>query len=167
MKILLPTLHVRRSAQAVPLAAGCLAATLPPRLRDAAELLDFFPEDTLEQMVEEILGRHPDLVAFPVYVWNRQQILALTRALRQAQPALRLVAGGPEATADAAGVLAGGALDGVVHDEGETVFALLADGWQTAATRPGCPASPGKRRAGPLPAPRRRRWNRTGFPPPG
>ncbi len=127
MKIVLPTLHVRRSPQAVPLAAACLAAALPAPLRDQATLLDFFPPAAEEEMLEEILACRPDLVAFPLYVWNRTALLALARRLRRELPALRLVAGGPEATADPAGVLAEGALDGVVRGEGEIAFARLAE----------------------------------------
>jgi hypothetical protein len=127
MKIVLATLHVRRSAQAVPLAAACVAAVLPQPLRATTELLDFFPENSLEQMTEEILSRRPDLVAFPLYAWSRKAVLSLARRLRQARPELRLLAGGPEATADPAGVLADGALDGVIRGEGETTFASLAE----------------------------------------
>ncbi len=126
MKILLVTLHVRRSAQAVPLAAACLAAALPPSLLATTELLSFFPEDSEEQMQQEILSRGADLAAFPLYVWNRTALLSLSRKLRSARPALRLVAGGPEATADPLGVLAEGALDGAICGEGELVFAALA-----------------------------------------
>lgn len=126
MKIIFATLHVRKSAQAEPLAAACLAAALSPELRARTELLSFFPEDTEEQIRREILARRPELVAFPLYVWNRTFLLQLSRRLRQADPSLRLVAGGPEATADPLGVLAEGNLDGVVNGEGEAVFAELA-----------------------------------------
>ena len=48
MKIVLPTLHVRRSPQAVPLAAANLAATVPNNTGIYCVLLDFFPEDSEE-----------------------------------------------------------------------------------------------------------------------
>ena len=44
MTIVIATLHVRRSAQAVPLAAGCLAAALPRELPQATWLRDLDPE---------------------------------------------------------------------------------------------------------------------------
>jgi len=44
MIIVLPTLHVRPSAQAVSLAAASLAAALPKKLRTQARLIDLFPE---------------------------------------------------------------------------------------------------------------------------
>lgn len=127
MRILLPTLHVRQSAQAVPLAAGNLKANLPPELQSQTELLDLFPHQSLAEMAVSIQSQKPHLVAFPLYLWNRQQILQLCHLLRQQQPDLTLVAGGPEASADAAEVIVEGNLDGVICGEGELSFAQLAE----------------------------------------
>lgn len=126
MIIVLPTLHVRPSAQAVPLAAGCLAAALPKPLRQGVRLLDLFPEASLAAMQQQILALNPQLVAFPLYLWNRGQILQLSRKLRQARPGLLLAAGGPEAASDPQAVLAEGELDLVIRGEGEITFAELA-----------------------------------------
>ncbi|MCP3175741.1 DUF4080 domain-containing protein [Desulfuromonas sp. KJ2020] len=130
MTIVLPTLHVRRSAQAVPLAAACLAAALPASLRSATHLPDFFPDQSDEDILAGILAFAPDLVAFPIYVWNRRRLTQLARQLKQRRPALRLVAGGPEATADAAAILAEGIFDALVCGEGEIPFAHLLTAWQ-------------------------------------
>lgn len=127
MKIVFATLHVRRSAQAVPLAAGCLAAALPPGLRSQAVLVDLFPDQDGPEMLRRIEGAVPDLVALPLYSWNRSALLALTRQLRRNQPRLILVAGGPEACADPEGVLREGDLDAVVRGEGEESMAELAE----------------------------------------
>jgi len=125
MIIALPTLHVRPSAQAVPLAAGCLAAALPAELRQGAHLLDLFPDTPIAAMQEQILALQPQMVAFPLYLWNRTRILQLCRSLRQARPELVLVAGGPEAGAAQEAVLAEGELDLVIRGEGELTFAEL------------------------------------------
>jgi radical SAM superfamily enzyme YgiQ (UPF0313 family) len=122
MHIVLATLHVRPSAQAVPLAAACLAAALPERLRQQTRLLDFFPGEDDERLLAAILAGDPDLVAFPLYLWNRQRALSLSRSLRRRRPELFLLAGGPEATADPEGVLAEGELDAVIRGEGEVTF---------------------------------------------
>ena len=87
MKIVFCTLHVRRSSQAVSLAAGCLAAALPAALRKTSLLVDGFPEQTDQEILAAILAAKPELVAFPVYVWNRQRIIRLARQLHQQQPA--------------------------------------------------------------------------------
>ncbi|WP_432823483.1 B12-binding domain-containing radical SAM protein, partial [Trichloromonas sp.] len=126
MRIVLPTLHVRRSAQAVPLAAGCLKAALPEPLRAQAQLLDLFPEQSDQSMLQAILASEPKLVAFSLYVWNRRRVCGLARQLRSARPAIKLVAGGPEVFADSQAVLSEGGFDGVILGEGEETFAELA-----------------------------------------
>ncbi|HEY7744993.1 MAG TPA: radical SAM protein [Desulfuromonadales bacterium] len=122
MNIVLATLHVRPSAQAVPLAAACLAASLPENLRRKTRLLDLFPGEDDEQLLTAILTGDPDLVAFPLYLWNRHRVLTLARSLRRRRPDLFLLAGGPEATADPEGVLVEGELDAVIRGEGEITF---------------------------------------------
>jgi len=122
MKIVLATMHVRPSAQAVPLAAACLAASLPEHLRRQTRLVDLFPGQDDEHILTTLLAPQPDLIAFPLYLWNRRRLLDLARGLRQKRPELFLLAGGPEATADPEGVLADGGLDAVIRGEGETAF---------------------------------------------
>lgn len=125
MLILLATLHVRASAQAVPLAAGCLKASLPTNLRQQTELIDLFPEMDTASLCQQLLDRNPTVIAFPLYVWNRKKILLLSQQLRQKKPELILLAGGPEASADSQKVITEGALDGVIRGEGEVSFADL------------------------------------------
>jgi radical SAM superfamily enzyme YgiQ (UPF0313 family) len=126
MRIVLPTLHVRPSAQAVPLAAGCLKAALPEALRDRTRLLDLFPQQSDDEMLSAVLAAAPDLVAFPLYAWNRRRICELARRLRQARPILWLVAGGPELLANPQAALAEGGFDAVIVGEGEERFRDLA-----------------------------------------
>lgn len=125
MLILLATLHVRASTQAVPLAAGCLKASLPRELQQQTELIDLFPEIDTASLCQRLLDRNPTVIAFPLYVWNRNQILLLSQQLRQKKPELILLAGGPEASADSQNVMREGALDGVIRGEGEVSFADL------------------------------------------
>lgn len=137
MKINLVTLHVRPSAQAVPLAAASLKAALPPELQEGAVLVDLFPASADEELLTEILAGEPDVVAFSLYVWSRERLLPLSRELRRCRPSLFLVAGGPEATVDAEAVLAEGELDAVIRGEGEETFAeLMALRAQNKALQP-------------------------------
>jgi len=125
MIIVLPTLHVRRSPQAVPLAAACLAATLAGKVQHRTLLLDFFPDQSDDELVRTILAADPDLVAIPLYTWNRATWLRVGQALRTARPQLHLVAGGPEATADPHGLLTTGLFAAAIRGEGEATFAEL------------------------------------------
>lgn len=127
MHILLPTFHVRRSAQAISLAAGCLKANLPLPLRDQTLLLDIYPGQSLAEQAASILDADPEVVAFPLYLWNRTEVLQLCRELRRQQPEIFLLAGGPEASADSRRVIVEGQLNGVIRGEGEASFALLME----------------------------------------
>ena len=131
MEITLATVHVRRSAQAVPLAAGCLAAYLPEPLRCKVQLLDFFADQEVSTVVRTILDGKPELVAFPVYVWNRVQVAAVAREISRQQPAIRLVAGGPEAGGDPERLAAAADWSALVIGEGEELFAQLVEAWST------------------------------------
>ena len=139
MKIVLATLHVRRSAQAVPLAAACLAAALPEPFRSDVQLVDLFLEQNTREMCDLIQTEKPDLVAFPMYSWNRQAVLDVCQTLREQDASLRTVVGGPEASADACKILAVGSVDTVIVGEGEFAFAELVQAldreepWQAIA----------------------------------
>jgi len=123
--VVLPTLHVRPSAQAVALAAASLVAALPESRRQEARLLDLFPQQGDEEMISQILAGDPQIVAFPLYLWNRRRVLELARKIKKRRPAIFLLAGGPEASAAPESVLRQGALDGVIRGEGEITFREL------------------------------------------
>jgi len=126
-KIVLATVHVRRSAQAVPLAAGCLAAALPAVWRQQAVLIDIFPDQDINQLCSEILAATPQVVVFPLYLWNRSRIRKLAGLLRRQSPELRLAAGGPEATPQAELLLQESPFDAVIRGEGEIPLARWLD----------------------------------------
>ena len=137
MKITFCTLHVRRSTQAVPLAAGCLAAALPSDFRKSSALLDSFPAQTDPQIPSAILASAPDVVIFPVYVWNRQRVIQLAKQLHQLNSRLYLIAGGPEATGDPSGLSSAAPWTALVHGEGEAALVGLV-----AALESGLPDQP-------------------------
>jgi radical SAM superfamily enzyme YgiQ (UPF0313 family) len=140
MKIVFATLHVRRSEQAVALAAGCLAAALPERHRANIRLIDLYPDQSPEEMAGLLLAGNPELVAFPTYVWNRVAVLSLSQQLHQMQPGLFLVGGGPEVTGDHARLATQAPWLTLLRGEGEIGFAELVEalaGQQPVANLPG------------------------------
>jgi len=134
MRIVFPTLHVRESTQATPLAAACLAAMLHDRAGFDCILLDYFTADPTDKIVGGILKHSPDLVVIPLYTWNRATMLATSRELKKRVPSLVILGGGPEATADAAGVIGEGLLNGAIRGEGEQTFLEVVE--QLAAHKP-------------------------------
>ncbi|BET60109.1 B12-binding domain-containing radical SAM protein [Geobacter sp. 60473] len=126
MKVVLVAIHPYPSPQAVPLANACLAAylatdeELSARVRVA--LCDFFTGTDAGACVDDILANAPDAVGFSLYLWNRDDARAMADELRRRAPGLTLFAGGPEATADPAGLLTGSSFDFLIRGEGEIPF---------------------------------------------
>src|SRR4051794_38452050 len=58
-----------------------------------------------QALVEVLARRNPWLVGFTCYVWNIDRTLWVARALKRRCPAVQIVLGGPEITADNAWVL--------------------------------------------------------------
>ncbi len=127
MKILIVTLHVNESAQAIPLAAGNLKAALPEIAQKNTKLIELYPGQQAEHICTELLSEKPDLVAFSVYVWSRSLLLDVAHKLKQLKPELITVAGGPEASADSLAVIEQGNLNAVLRGEGEESFAALVN----------------------------------------
>ncbi len=155
MRIALATLHVRPSAQATPLAAGFLAAALPPGERRELALIDLFPEQSDGEMVARLTASNPDLIAFSLYSWSRTRLLALARRLRTEHPSTILVAGGPEASADPLGVLSEGGLSGVIRGEGEETFRALLEPLRQGSDPSGLPGLTWQGTDGPVTGPDR------------
>jgi len=150
MRLHLVTIHASRSPQAVPLAAACLKSALDARPATAGRLTvtiaDFFSGDSLETICRSILEPEPDLVGFSLYAWNRAECCSLAGKLRREVPSLTIFAGGPEATADPAGVLAEAPFDFLVAGEGEEALAEALDRLLVGSSLEGVPGI--ARRAG-------------------
>ncbi len=71
----------------------------------------------------EILRGEYDLVCFSCYIWNIESICRLGRTLKQANPALRILLGGPEVSYDTQGFMTENPwVDYVIRGEGELPF---------------------------------------------
>ena len=145
MNLHLVTLHAMPSAQAVPLAAAFLKAYLDqaPALQGKISVTtdEFYCGTPLEQLVASIRDHKPDIVGLPIYVWNRQECCKLITELRQQLPDLLLIAGGPEATADPARLLAEAPFDLLVVGEGELTAAELLERRLAGASLQGLPGT--------------------------
>jgi radical SAM superfamily enzyme YgiQ (UPF0313 family) len=117
----------------VPLAAACLklfARRKGLEERCAIELLPAALANTLgdQALIEAILARQPWMVGFTCYVWNIERTLWIAQRLKERQPGLIVLLGGPEITPDNAWVLDNPAVDYAVAGEGEPRFARMLAG---------------------------------------
>jgi len=123
MNLHLVTIHAMPSPQAVPLAAASLKIYLDSRHKPANPIAvscsEFYSGTASEKIVSAILSAAPDVVGFPIYVWNRVECCTIVKMLRNATPDIKIMAGGPEATASTESLLLEAPFDFLVTGEGE------------------------------------------------
>lgn len=117
----------------VPLAAGYLKLMARVRGLEEAYEIEILPTALANSLSDrglaaEILSRDPWLVGWTCYLWNVERSLEISRLIKERRPVIRIIAGGPEITADNVWVLERPELDFAVIGEGEQTFAeLLAE----------------------------------------
>lgn len=77
-------------------------------------------------IVREIFKKHPDVIAFSCYIWNRSMIDTMVWDLHKLLPKADIWAGGPEVSYNALEVIAKWGLRGVMAGPGEGAFCRLA-----------------------------------------
>lgn len=126
MRTLLTTLHSKYIHPS--LALPCLAAYCGD---GCGEIL--IHEQTIHQprehLLAQVLAFAPDVIAFSVYVWNRQPTLELVAALKAVSPEIRVVLGGPELSFEAADFFVHYPVDALICGEGEIPLRHLLRSW--------------------------------------
>lgn len=84
-------------------------------------------KDSLEHIVDDLLSMKLDVLAFSCYIWNIEYIKSLCSMLKQRQPQLCIILGGPEVTYEPAYFLENYAIDYVISGEGEKAFPMLLE----------------------------------------
>jgi radical SAM superfamily enzyme YgiQ (UPF0313 family) len=86
----------------------------------------FNENQNIPAIIKKILELKPHLIGFSCYLWNIKKILNICRRLKEINPGLKIVLGGPEVSPRAQDLLAKEkAIDIVVRGEGEESFAQL------------------------------------------
>jgi len=106
------------------------------KLKSSSEVtIQVFNENqNIPAIIKKILELKPHLIGFSCYLWNIKKILNICRRLKEINPGLKIVLGGPEVSPCAQDLLAKEkTIDVVVRGEGEESFAQLAA--ETGRTR--------------------------------
>ena len=126
-KILIVTLLVETSPQALPLGAACIASALKADFEIAkacsVKLLDFSSEDFKEEspsktIAEAIIKEKPDYAGFSIFIWNHESLAEAATLVKKNMPDVTLFCGGPEVTANPENFK--GLFDYVISGEGES-----------------------------------------------
>lgn len=87
---------------------------------ESVEKLEFNINQPLEIIYREILDREADLVAFSTYIWNVQFVKDISSGLKKANPDMKIIWGGPEASFDTVELLDENPfVDIIIRGEGE------------------------------------------------
>ncbi len=125
-KLLIVSIHIKESPQAMPLAAAILKSQLDsvPEIVEKLDVSyrDFYLFDSENLIAEDIIKEKPDLIGFSTYLWNRQLIEKICVLIKQKYPRAILFAGGAEATALPIKLLNSAPFDFVIKGEGELVL---------------------------------------------
>ena len=80
-------------------------------------------------ILQEIYKRHPDVIAFSCYIWNRELIDRLMHDLPKILPDTQIWAGGPEVSFHMSDILKQWPLRGIMAGAGEGSFARLVSAY--------------------------------------
>ena len=125
MKLILVSVHVEKTPPAFPLAAAVLKTGVSGKniLKDSdIEILEFFLPVEPRDAASAIIDRKPEAAGFTVCTWNAAVILKIISELRKKKPDMKIIAGGPQATADPYELKATALFDYIVCGEGESIF---------------------------------------------
>lgn len=82
-------------------------------------------KDSLQHIVDDILFQNYHVIAFSCYIWNIDYIQKLCLMLKEKDPSLIIILGGPEVTYEPAYFLDHFSIDYVMSGEGEETFPQL------------------------------------------
>ncbi|SHI47781.1 anaerobic magnesium-protoporphyrin IX monomethyl ester cyclase [Malonomonas rubra DSM 5091] len=127
MRTLLTTLHSKYIHAS--LALPCLAAFCGD---DCGELLirEYTVHEPKESLLAKIIACNADVVAFSVYLWNRQLTLELVNCLKLIDPQLKIVLGGSEISFEPDYFFQQHPVDALICGEGELPLRQLLSAWQ-------------------------------------
>lgn len=93
---------------------------------DAVEIAEYTINNRMEDILEDIYRRKPDVIGFSCYIWNIGMVEKLMGELQKLLPKLPVFLGGPEVTYDADKLLRKYPyLTGIFIGEGEATFAQV------------------------------------------
>lgn len=129
MNIILTSIHISKSPDAIPLAPTLLKGYLLENINNY-ELNIYIKESTLKEsmdiFINNIMDKKPDIVGLSIYLWNREYYIKLAKKLKQINPDLIIIAGGAETRSDYITLLNNN-IDYTIQGEGEEVFFELIE----------------------------------------
>ena len=99
------------------------------KYRSHVDIIEFTINQSPAHILQEIYKKHPDVIAFSCYIWNRNTIDAFISDLHKILPDTDLWAGGPEVSYNAEEIIQRWQLRGVMSGPGEGSFSHLVSSY--------------------------------------
>ncbi len=132
-EILLATLNARYIHTAFGL--RCLHANME-ELQPRCSILEFDIKQRPADIAEELLAFKPAIIGLGIYIWNVVPCTEVVRLLKQLDPDVRIVLGGPEVSHETDGQEIVGLADHVIPGEADLAFAGLCRSLLTGTAPP-------------------------------
>ena len=94
-------------------------------LKYTCNIQEFSINDRVERIVEEIILKEPEVVAFSCYIWNISYVKKVSRLIKLINPTIKIIFGGPEVSFDAKEHLKEEYSDFIIEGEGEKTYKEL------------------------------------------
>lgn len=96
--------------------------------RPEIELCEYTINNLLDEILDDIYTKKPDIIAFSCYIWNKEYVEKLMVEIKKVLPEVLIWAGGPEAYYNSKGLMEKHKeLKIVIKGEGEVTFKELCD----------------------------------------
>lgn len=124
MNIVLTSVHIDRTPDAIPLAPALLKTYLEDKVKSknlSVNISEYFLNNSIDDCAKDIISLNPDIVGLSIYLWNRNFYLKLIAKLRDLRPSIVIISGGAEVRSDYNTLLEKG-IDYTLQGEGEELF---------------------------------------------
>ncbi|WLR53718.1 B12-binding domain-containing radical SAM protein [Mesobacillus subterraneus] len=89
-------------------------------------LVEYTIKDPVINIVSDLIQKQPDVIGFSCYIWNIEETIKVIKMIKKINPAIQIIAGGPEVTYDVQDWMKEVAeFDFIVIGEGEQTFKQL------------------------------------------
>lgn len=126
-----PRVDIRMTGE--PAGRGITSGCLCPRVD--IQIAEYTINHQMDQILEDIYRRKPDVVGFSCYIWNIRYVREIIHDLHKVLPGTDIWLGGPEVSFDALQLLAQEPqVLGIMKGEGEETFARLVTCYESLGT---------------------------------
>src|SRR5699024_3630240 len=92
------------------------------------DVFEFTINQNQDFIASEIHKKKPDIIGFSTYIWNLEETLRVCEILKQVNPSIKILLGGPEVSYDPVSIMETYRfIDYIIYGEGEETFREFVD----------------------------------------